>query len=194
MLFKLNIKTEPNQIGEVKKIKPIEEKIQALSVAWDEQSKDFAKDNLWRRLFSGANVSAVTTFLMGAVDELIQTVEEFVDYGPDKKATVLDGIDRLYEYVIKEALPIWLKPFAKQVKEYIVYVLISNAIDWMVGKYRDGDWKPAVSKDVEADKDQIKDFDFYKSLKVAELKDLLKKAGKKISGTKDTLIDRLINN
>ncbi len=34
--------------------------------------------------------------------------------------------------------------------------------------------------------------DFYKSLKVTELKDLLKKAGKKVSGAKDVLVNRLI--
>ncbi len=192
MLFKLNIKNKPNEIGEVKNIEPIEAKIQALSAAWDEQSKEMPKASWWKKVISGANISAVTTFLMGAVDELIQTVEEFVDYGPDKKATVLNGIDRLYEYVIKEALPIWLKPFASQVKQYVIYVLISNAIDWMVGKYRDGNWKPEVVEEVVEVKDSSKDFDFYKSLKVTELKDLLKKAGKKVSGTKDVLINRLI--
>lgn len=145
LLKSLNIKTEPNKIGEVKKVDSVELKIQALSAAWDEQVKDMPKASWWKRLFGGVKISAVTTFLMGAVDELIQTVEEFIDYGPDKKATVLDGIDRLYEYVIKEALPIWLRPFAKQVKQYVIYVLISNAIDWMVGKYRDGNWKPEVS-------------------------------------------------
>ncbi len=116
----------------------------------------------------------------------------FAAPGPEQKVTVLKGIDRLYEYVIKEALPIWLKPFAKQVKQYVIYVLISNAIDWMVGKYRDGNWKPEVVEEVVEVKDSSKDFDFYKSLKVTELKDLLKKAGKKVSGTKDVLINRLL--
>jgi len=139
----MEIKSESNPIGTVQKIQQFEEKILHLKQKWDEQLRLNSKK--WASfLYRKINLTAVTTFLLGALDELVFTVDKLVEYGPDKKATVLDGLDRLYEYVLKEGLPIWLRPFAAPIKNYIIYTLASNAIDWMVEKYRNGSWRSKI--------------------------------------------------
>ena len=137
---------EPNPVGQIHKIEEMENHFMALVATWDEEleatkSKAWYKPWTW---FRRVNLVKVTNFLLRSLDEFIQIVDNAIDSGPDKKATVLDVISRLYDYVIAEALPIWLKPFAAQVKNYIVYVLISSAIDWIVDKYRNGEWREDI--------------------------------------------------
>lgn len=138
----MEIQTESRPIGSVQEIPELEIKIKSLIDQWDEKIKDVAIKwyHSWG-LRSKATLALATSFLLGALDELITTVDELIDNGPDKKATVLNGLDRLYEYVIREALPIWLRPFAGAVKQYVIYSLASNAIDYIVLKYRNGSWK-----------------------------------------------------
>ena len=136
---------ETAPVGEVYEIDQIETRLQALAVEWD-QELEGESHSWWKacRWGSKVNMVKVTNFLIHALDELIHIVDNILDNGPDKKATVLDAIDRLYEYVIKEALPIWLKPFAGRVKQYIIYTLVSTAIDWIVNKYRQGEWRDKI--------------------------------------------------
>lgn len=148
----LNINAEPNPVGEAYQIDAIEEQLIALAQQWDEEVIVEAEWNwyFWLTPWKwGRKVSLfqVTDFLIKSLDGLIALVDEHVDLGPDKKATVLDAIDRLYEYVIKEALPIWLKPFAARVKDYIINTLVSTAIDWIVDKYRNGEWRKVTEED-----------------------------------------------
>ena len=85
-------------------------------------------DTIWYKpwtWFRKTNLVRVTNFLLFALDEFINVVDDIVDLGEDKKATVLDAISSLYDYTIREALPIWLKPFAGSVKRYIIFTLIS---------------------------------------------------------------------
>lgn len=140
---------ETNPVGEVYEIDTIEDRLEALAVEWD-QSIETESTPWWKFWSWGSKVglTKVTNFLIHSLDELIHLVDGVLDNGPDKKATVLDAIDRLYEYVIKEALPIWLKPFAGRVKSYIIYTLVSTAIDWIVDKYRNGEWRDKIEEKV----------------------------------------------
>ena len=70
--------------------------------------------------------------------------------GADKKATVLVAVEKLYDYVIREAMPIWLKPFSGLIKKHIIFGLLSPAIDWIVQKYREGDWRKPSQEEVVA--------------------------------------------
>ena len=84
----------------------------------------------------------VTIVILNALDALILKMGEFDDMsGEDKKATVMNAITKLYNKVIKEAMPIWLRPWAKPIKFLIIDVIISYAIDFIVGKYNQGLWK-----------------------------------------------------
>lgn len=140
---KMEIKEEPNPIGEVYIIDTVEKQIEALQFHWDELNVDVEKSSWWKFWNWGKRTSLtkVTDFLIKALDDFIHMVDNTLTNGPDKKATVLDAISRLYDYVIREALPIWLKPFAGRVKNYIINELVSVAIDWIVDKYRNGSWR-----------------------------------------------------
>lgn len=142
-LKKLEIKEEPNPIGDAYIIDTIEEQVEALKVQWSELTVDIENPPWWQFWSWGRKVSLskVTDFLIKALDDLIHKVDGALDNGADKKATVLDAISRLYDYVIREALPIWLRPFSAKVKNYIINELVSTAIDWIVGKYRNGAWR-----------------------------------------------------
>lgn len=130
-------KDNANPVGMPHRLNDIEEKIYFYCQLWDSQKN--AKSMRVPKI----NLSVVTNFLLAALDDFVITISTVVIPGPDKKATVLAAMERIYEYVVKEALPIWLRPFAGIIKQYIIYVLISNAIDWMVSKYKNGSWKSA---------------------------------------------------
>lgn len=147
MSYLLKALTEtPNPIGEVYQLPEVEEYLVTLANKWEDEVVS-SIDKKWYDHFMfwkwGRSISlhATTKFLIGALDELINIVDDKIDLGPDKKATVLNAIGRLYDYVIREAIPIWLRPFAGRVKDYIINTLISTAIDWIVEHYRNGSWR-----------------------------------------------------
>lgn len=127
-------KDKANPIGLVHKIDEVEDKLIHYARMWDEINRT---RNFWKPKI---DLSKITNFLLFALDDFINIVSVVAIPGPDKKATVLDAVDRLYEYTIKEAMPFWMKPFAGVIKDYIIYVLVSNAIDWIVFKYQSS-WK-----------------------------------------------------
>lgn len=110
--------------------------INIMYARWDGQKETIPWWKIWKR----RHVGRITEFLLNALDELIAYVDQLDISGVDKKATVLAVISILYDYGIKEVLPIWAKPFSGKIKNYIIYVMISTAIDWIVEKYRNGVW------------------------------------------------------
>lgn len=125
-----------NPVGQARLIPEFENKILELSNKWDEKIKNSSS---WIK--NKVSLTTITLFLLGALDELVLTIDMFLESGPDKKATVLNGLDRLYEYILKEGIPIWLRPFAALIKNYVIYSLASSAIDYFVAKYKQGAWK-----------------------------------------------------
>ena len=138
IIRKLNEQSDP--IGVPYRVKPIDARIVALADQWDAQQAEKEKPRWWEFWKRAVTLTEVTKFLLGSIDDLINMVQGLIDEGADKKATVLKYIDKLYEYVVREAMPIWLRPFAGPVKKYILYSIISPAIDWIVKKYQDGQW------------------------------------------------------
>jgi hypothetical protein len=118
-----------------------------MKALWDSTKEKVSWWEIWKQ----AKISTATKFLLKCLDDLIGYVDQIVDTsGPDKKATVLLAIAQIYDYIIKEAMPIWLKPFASVVRTYIINSLISAAIDWIVEKYRHGDWRKKSAEEIEA--------------------------------------------
>lgn len=132
------VKETANPVGSPQVVESVETLLETYKKAWDETK---TRRSAWIK-FDG---SKVTNFIMKAMDDFIVAVDSSSILGEDKKATVLNATDRLYDYVVREAMPIWMAPFAGVVKQYIIYVLVSNAIDWIVSKYREG-WKPRALK------------------------------------------------
>jgi hypothetical protein len=147
LIRKLNEQSDP--IGVPYRVKPIDVKIVELANEWDAIQAEKEKPRWWEFWKKQVTLTEVTTFLLGSIDDFINMVQGLIDEGPDKKATVLKYIDKLYEYVVREAMPIWLKPFSAQIKQYIIYSIISPAIDWIVKKYQDGQWGKFEDKPTE---------------------------------------------
>lgn len=109
-----------------------------MKTKWDEETGRFPWWQFWKRV----SLVKVTNFLVNALEDIISYVDQFMDKsGADKKATVLEAISQLYDYVVSNALPVWLRPLSKALKQYIIYEVISAAIDWMVSKYHSGEWQ-----------------------------------------------------
>ena len=109
---------EPNPVGQVHQLKEIEITLSSLIKQWDHEVEQVQCD--WRKPWTWCrkiNLVKLTNFLMFALDKFINVVDSMIDLGPDKKATVLNAISRLYDYTIKEAMPLWLKPFSGKVKK-----------------------------------------------------------------------------
>lgn len=127
-------KDSADPVGRVHSVDSVETMLDQLKALWDEQR---LKRSFWG---SGVSMSKVTSFLMYSLDGLVNAVNEAIITGPDKKATVLNALERLYDYTVREALPFWLRPVATPIKSYVIHVLVSNAIDWVVLKYKEGSW------------------------------------------------------
>jgi hypothetical protein len=123
-------------VGKVRNIDAIEQKVLAYKKIWDSMKSS-------KTLWAGKNSSKITNFIMIALDDMISTAALLTESipGPDKKATVINAVERLYDYTVLETLPVYLLPFSPIIKKYVIQVLVSNSIDWIVLKYKDGNWK-----------------------------------------------------
>lgn len=114
----------------------IEAYIETMAVKWDEARKD----SKWWQVWKKVSFVAITNFLLARMDDLISYVDGLVAAGIDKKATVLVAIAKIYDKIIYEAMPIWMKPFSPLIRAIVVGQIIPAAIDFFVGKYREGSW------------------------------------------------------
>jgi hypothetical protein len=128
------LKGKAGPVGEVHRIEDLERKIAWYADAWRGR-KD--KKSFWR----SSDFSEATSFVLYALDDFILTVMAVALSGPDKKATVMDAVSRLYDFTAAEVLPIWMRPAAGFIKYYVIYVLVSVSIDWIVSKYKDAAWR-----------------------------------------------------
>jgi len=135
---------DANPIGKIHDV--LDEKLHFFMTVWDGEqtiSKESSWWEFWNWFRTRSNtLMKVVSFLINCMDEFILAIDSFIDLeGKDKKATVLFALEQLYDHIIKEAMPIWLKPFAGKIKHLIIYVMISYMIDFMVEKYRNGLWR-----------------------------------------------------
>jgi hypothetical protein len=56
----------------------------------------------------------------------------------------LAAVGIIYDYIVVQALPFWLKPFSTRLRSLIIDTVMSIAIDWIVSKYNNGVWIPPV--------------------------------------------------
>jgi hypothetical protein len=133
-----------NPVGQVHQFDQIDQYVQKMMIQWDASKP--TTDSWWKiwKTASTENLQIATKFLLFALDELILFVDTQLDNGPDKKATVLSAVAKLYDFVVAPVLPPWMQPFAPQIKKYIVYSIVSSAIDFMVAKYRNGSWREKI--------------------------------------------------
>jgi len=124
-------------------------KVEEINARFDEEHKS---DVPWWKCWAKIRVGyiKVTSYILNTLDEFILEMEKFNDMsGQDKKATVMAAIEKVYDHIVKEAMPIWLKPFSPMIKKFILGVIVSYAVDWIVEKYHNGMW----SKEEESPKE-----------------------------------------
>lgn len=132
-----------NPTGAVKE-EAIKSYVRSLATEWQENNP---KPKWWQFWKNSKIASAASKFMIDSVDALIVYVDDIIDNGPDKKATVLAASAALYDVVVQDILPIWLKPFAVAVKRLFVNVLLSLLIDFIVGKYKKQMWAMPPKKE-----------------------------------------------
>ena len=155
-----------NPVGVVQFLPEVEALVSSLTSEWQQTLIDTEQPKWWQFWRRGTALQAAAMFVINSVDKLVDCVEGLIDVGPDKKATVMHAVGLLFDYVVRECMPIYLKPFAGKLKHLIVEVIIGNAIDWMVAKYREGAWKeePAEPPVVEPVEEPVKEEDEHKEV------------------------------
>lgn len=82
-----------------------------------------------------------TSFIIRSLDRMVQFVEDLIPEGKDKKAAVLLVTTNLFDYIVVQAFPLWMKPFVPTIRRIIVQVVVASMIDFVVGKYRENTWR-----------------------------------------------------
>lgn len=93
---------------------------------------------------SKATWTTAVAYILEACDYFVRSIEPLVHSGPDKKATVLDGLGKVYDLIVPALLPFFLKPFNSKIRSFVLNVLASLIIDFIVSKYNNGYWVPEV--------------------------------------------------
>lgn len=131
---------DTNPVGVPQKVHALEVKVDELLNIW--KSENPIRDGFFGFL-SKAKVgfNKICIFLINSLDEFIQIVDDKLGDGADKKATVMIYVEKLYDEIVVASLPAFLKPFNKTIKRFVILVVISGTIDFIVSKYRDGSWR-----------------------------------------------------
>lgn len=125
-----NLFASPAPVGNVKNIPEIKKNVDDLVKTWEENKLQ----NQPSKFRNAAN------FILHGVDHLVLMVDNLIPQGSDKKATVISYIIILYDKIVYPSLPIWMKPFAFGIKTFIIDIMISILIDFIVKKYHDAEW------------------------------------------------------
>ena len=91
--------------------------------------------NFLNYLFSGWQTVSSKDFVSG-IKYLINSLD-----GKSKKEIVIYIISALFDEIIVKNLPIYLFPFNKIIRIFIFKIVIDQGIDFIVNKYKQGDWK-----------------------------------------------------
>ncbi len=132
---------KPNPIGEpVANI--LDDQIQEVIDLWNESHIVPKWWQLWAKMKDGW-FSAVR-YIVAAGDYFVKTVDDLVSGGPAKKATVLASLAEVYDAIVPMLLPLFAKPFSGKIKNFAINIVASLLIDFIVGKYRQSEWREPV--------------------------------------------------
>lgn len=110
--------------------------LQYLKFKWDQENLG---DSIW--IFGKTYITKVSNFVMNALDETIRLVENLIPGGENKKLAVMSTMEKVLDYIIVQTFPVWAKPFSSLIKKFVLNVVVSNFIDFIVSKYNTGMWK-----------------------------------------------------
>lgn len=138
----MEIKNTVDPVGQPQQDEFVQNFIDTFKKIWDDTKVDVPWWKFWKRI----NFTPVTNFLIKALDDLVAYFIEASIPGQDKKATVLDTVGKLYDYIVM--VPLFLRPFSGSIRNYIINTLVSASIDWLIEKYNNGQWKPKTQEEV----------------------------------------------
>lgn len=118
-----------------KVISKLEINLKDLKTRWDQENP---KSNWW--IIPRNYLLRSTIFIFGSLDELITFVEGEIPDGSDKKEAVMAVVGKLFDYIVIQAFPFWLRPFSKTIKDIVIGIIVSKLIDFIVAKYNAGYW------------------------------------------------------
>lgn len=81
-----------------------------------------------------------SVLILNSLDDSINLVEKELDNGKDKKEVVLYIMSSLFENVISKSLPVYIVPFEKLIRVFLIKIFLSVMIDFIVNKYNQGSW------------------------------------------------------
>lgn len=110
--------------------------LEYLKFKWDQEK---ITASIWS--FGKTYLIKVSKFITNALDETIRLVENLIPGGENKKLAVMNTMEKILDYIIIQTFPMWAKPFSNLIKSFVLNVLISNFIDFIVSKYNSGLWK-----------------------------------------------------
>lgn len=124
-------------------IKQLDGYLATLKQNWDAQAAGLPTRSWWS--INRLRLAGGVQYIIETLDKLILFVEDLIPAGSDKKSAVVSILDKLFDYVIAPALPIWLKIFVPAIRGIVIDIVISNMIEFVVGKYNKGIWKKDVN-------------------------------------------------
>ena len=110
--------------------------LNSLKSQWDTL---YPKNSSWFSL-NKRYILDCTVFLVSTLDDLIVFVQAHIQKGSDKKAVVMSMSSDIFDYIAVQAFPVWLRPFAPVIKEIVVSIVISQLVEFIVKKYKEGVW------------------------------------------------------
>lgn len=109
----------------------------SLKKDWDESHPDKKSWLSVRKTY----VVDSTIFLISVLDSLIVFVQDNMQGGTDKKMAVMSVVSNVFDYIVVQAFPFWMRPFAPVIKEIVVSIIINQLVEFIVLKYKQGNWK-----------------------------------------------------
>lgn len=122
-------------IGQVRE-EEVSTLVQNIAQDWQKQKAEAIQPRWWQFWQRTNLLQIATQFMLEAIDKLINYVEGLIPSGPDKKATVLAATSELYNLIIRELIPIWLRPVAAGIQKLVITIIVPLLIDFMVKKYK----------------------------------------------------------
>lgn len=141
-MLKKAIKRELTGEDIVNIIQELDRYLADLKARWDQQNP--GNKSWW--YVTKTYLLTATQFIISVLDELVIFVEGIIPDGQDKKAAVMAIISKLFDYIVTQAFPVWLKPFAPMIKG-IVEIILGTLIDYIVAKYNAGFWDANIPEE-----------------------------------------------
>lgn len=118
-----------NEIGKIITDSGIDDYVKKMADLWQSAKKVQTHSAFWST--NKVSFVAVTNFLLIAIKDIVNYVESLPASGADKKATVVNSIAKLYDTVIVDVMPIWLKPFSGMIRSIIVGEVAPAVVDFV---------------------------------------------------------------